>query len=76
MYGANLSFRQLDHYLEFMIKTSLLEKTTKSKREIYGTTDKGKDFLQQYHEIKTLLTAKDTNYPDNIKEAPMQLLRS
>jgi len=76
MYGANLSFRQLDSYLEFLISRSLLEKNTRSEREIYETTDKGKNFLQQYHEIKTLLTAEDTNYPDGIKEAPMQFLRS
>jgi len=75
MYGANLSFRQLDHYLEFMISRSLLEKTTRSEKEMYETTDKGKNFLQQYDQIKTLLTAENTNYPDSLKEAPMQFLR-
>ena len=76
MYGANLSFRQLDNYLEFMIGSSLLEKTTNSERDVYETTDKGKNFLQQYRQIETLLTAEDTNYPDGTKEVPMQFLRS
>ena len=76
MYGANLSFRQLENYLDLMIKNSLLEKTVRIERETYETTDKGKNFLQQYHEIRALLTAEDNDYADGIKEAPVQLLRS
>jgi len=75
MYGANLSFRQLENYLEFMTSRSLLEKITRTEKETYETTDKGKDFLQQYHEIKALLTAEDDDYADGLK-APVQLLRS
>ncbi len=76
MYGANLSFKQLENYLEFTIESNLLEKTMGIKRETYETTDKGKSFLQQYHEIKALLTAEENDYADGIKEAPLQLLRS
>jgi len=76
MYRANLSFRQLGNYLEFMVNSSLLEKTVRIERETYETTDKGKNFLQQYHEIKALLTAEDNDYADGIKEAPLQLLQS
>ena len=76
MYGANLSFKQLENYLEFMIDSSLLEKTVRTEKKTYETTDKGKNFLQQYHEIKALLTAEDNDYADGIKEAPLQLLRS
>ncbi len=77
MYGANLSFRQLDNYLALLSEISLLEKSMESQREIYKTTDRGRNFLQHYYEIKELLTSKDeNNHKRGIKEPPLQLLQS
>jgi predicted transcriptional regulator len=74
MYGANLSFRQLENYLDLMMESSLLEKTVNVDGATYETTHKGQNFLQQYHEIKALLTTEDNDYEDRIKEVPLQSL--
>jgi predicted transcriptional regulator len=55
MYRANLSFTQLNEYLDFMLKTDLLQKVHTNEREVYRATDKGLDFLQRYREIMGLL---------------------
>lgn len=55
MYRANLSFSQLNKYLDFMLKISFLEKIEVTDREIYRATDKGMDFLQRYNYILEFL---------------------
>ena len=47
MYRANLSFTQLNDYLRFMLKISLLEKVLRNDRDTYRATDKGLDFIQR-----------------------------
>lgn len=65
MYGANLSFAQLNEYLTLVIDLNLLEVVKTSERTIYKTTEKGLRFLQSYREIMELLSKenklKDTN---------------
>jgi len=51
MYRANLSFTQLNGYLNFMLKNELLEKVLLNDKEIYKSTKKGLDILQHYREI-------------------------
>src|SRR3972149_9903619 len=67
MYRANLSFTQLNDYLRFMLRISLLEKILVNDKDMYKTTDKGLDFLQRYHEINELLKTNDGGYKNNIK---------
>ena len=55
MYRANLSFAQLNDYLGFMLKTSLLNKVSENDKAIYRATTKGLDFLQHYYELRRLL---------------------
>lgn len=76
MYRANLSFTQLNDYLRFMLKISLLDKVRENDKETYRATDKGLDFLQRYREITELLkTEEDNNGKNGIRIPPQHLLR-
>jgi predicted transcriptional regulator len=75
MYRANLSFTQLNDYLKFMLKISLLDKTSENDKEIYKATEKGIDFLQRYREIAELLKTESDNYKNNVKIPPPHLLK-
>jgi predicted transcriptional regulator len=76
MYRANLSFTQLNDYLGFMLKISLLNKVSENNKDIYRATMKGMDFLERYHEIVELLKTEENNgRNNNIKIPPPHLLR-
>ena len=75
MYRANLSFTQLNGYLNFMLKISLLEKILQNDKETYKATDKGMEFLQRYREITELLKTEGNNYKNNVKIPPPHLLK-
>ena len=55
MYRANLSFAQLNEYLNFLIKRELLKVNADNKRTFYKTTSKGVKYLENYEEISNLL---------------------
>jgi predicted transcriptional regulator len=76
MYRANLSFTQLNDYLGFMLKISLLNKVSENDKDIYRATMKGMDFLQRYHEIVELLKTEENNgRNNNIRIPPPHLLK-
>jgi predicted transcriptional regulator len=76
MYRANLSFTQLNDYLRFMLKISLLEKVLMNDRDIYRATVKGLDFLQRYNEITELIKSEEeSNGKNGIKIPPQHLLK-
>jgi len=75
MYRANLSFTQLNDYLGFMLKISLMDKTVENDREVYKSTEKGQDFLQRYREINELLKDESNGYKNNVKIPPSHLLK-
>jgi predicted transcriptional regulator len=76
MYRANLSFTQLNDYLGFMLKISLLNKVSENDKDIYRASMKGMDFLQRYHEIAELLKTEENNSRNNnIKIPPPHLLK-
>jgi len=76
MYRANLSFTQLNNYLQFMLKISLLEKVEVNDKDVYKATDKGLNFLQRYHEINELLrTEEESNGKNHVKIPPSHLLK-
>lgn len=74
MYKANLSFAQLNEYLKFMLKTSLLNKFIANGKEIYGSTKKGEDFLHRHFELTELLKDSD-NSKNRVKVPPANLLK-
>jgi predicted transcriptional regulator len=78
MYKANLSFVQLTEYIEYMLKTRLLDKLDINMKDVYVATEKGIDFLQKHAELTALLndengTAK--NGRNGVKIPPQSLLR-
>jgi len=59
MYRANLSFTQLNDYLNFMLKNGLLAIHNINHKDVYIATEKGMDFLQRYREITELLRSEE-----------------
>jgi predicted transcriptional regulator len=60
MYQCNLSFRQLNAYLEFLtdmgfLENSALKTENKDDPQLFKTTRKGNDFVKAYHNLKALL---------------------
>ncbi len=55
MFKANLSFSQLNQYLEFLSNSALLRKTTFNGKEVYRATEKGLEFLEKQQEAIDLL---------------------
>lgn len=57
MYQCNLSFRQLKHYLNFMLRKGLLRGVVQdgdSNPGLFEVTDKGRKFLKAYKSLKAL----------------------
>ena len=52
MYGTNLSWKMLQHYLSYMQDHGLLEVKNESTK--YVTTGRGKDFVSKWNELKEL----------------------
>lgn len=75
MYKANLSFAQLNEYLKFMLKISLLERVKNRGKDVYIATEKGLDFLQRQSEINELLKGEDEHPRNGAKIPPPNLLR-
>jgi predicted transcriptional regulator len=55
MYRANLSFAQLNEYLNFLLRRELLKVNADNKKTLYKTTSKGVKYLKNYEEISNLL---------------------
>ncbi|UCE95186.1 MAG: hypothetical protein JSV51_05475 [Candidatus Bathyarchaeota archaeon] len=59
MYKCNLSFRQLETYLGFLLKKDLLRvfiKSESSSSRFFETTERGVDFLRAYRNLAALMT--------------------
>jgi predicted transcriptional regulator len=63
MYGASLSFSQLEDYLSFLLSANLLKVVDNPRRPLYKTTNKGLQYLQCYMEIGELLKKEKENIP-------------
>jgi predicted transcriptional regulator len=57
MYRANLSFSQLNEYLDFLLITDLLRQSNNAGKEVYLITERGMDFLQRHKELTEMLKA-------------------
>jgi predicted transcriptional regulator len=73
MYRANLSFEQLNEYLEFMTNLDLLEKLAVKRKDLYRATRKGADFAIRYDEITQLLRIEESK--SGIKVPPESMLK-
>jgi len=52
MYKANLSYKQMKLYLNELIKNKLIEQNTEDKKTKIRITKKGRDFSNQYAQMK------------------------
>ena len=77
MYKANLSFAQLNEYIDYMLKTGLLEKLDVNRKEVYVATAKGLDFVQKHAELAIMLEDENGNleHRNGAKFPPQNLLR-
>jgi len=61
MYKCNLSFKQLQVYMDLLIDRGLLktmlEKEGNNDKEVFETTVKGEAFLHAYRNLNALLSA-------------------
>jgi len=56
VYKANLNFRQVQKYLDFLIGKGLMElNVSRGKKKSYRTTEKGKAFIKRYRETVELI---------------------
>jgi predicted transcriptional regulator len=52
MYKCNLNSKQVQDYLELLLKFQLIEKIdSATSRSVYQTTDRGKRFIRAYAEL-------------------------
>jgi len=56
---ANLSFTNVNDYLNFLLGRRMLEKVSKKEKEIYTTTSTGIEFLQVYHELRDIMKKEE-----------------
>ncbi len=60
MYHCNLSFKQLEQYLSFMLKNEFLQKSSKLDNEsatnVFEVTEKGREFMRAYESLEALMT--------------------
>ncbi|MGC8912227.1 MAG: winged helix-turn-helix domain-containing protein [Nitrososphaeria archaeon] len=54
VYKANLNFKQVEKFLDFLIKKGLLS-VSSNKRKRYRTTEKGKEFIKRYRKTVELI---------------------
>jgi len=62
MYRANLSFAQLNEYLNFLTKMDFLKIQNENKKNTYRTTTKGDRYLEKYKDISNLLGENERGY--------------
>ena len=55
MYRCNLSFKQLQKYLEFLIHIGFLGVKNVNDKDFYQITEKGQNFLKEFQNVKNLL---------------------
>ena len=60
MFKGNLSFSQLNQYLDLLSQTGLLEKSLINGKELYRSSEKGLEFMQKQCQIINLIN-KDLN---------------
>ena len=72
MYKANLSFSQLNEYLNFLVSLNLLECKQAGGKTFYKTTEKGIKYLDNYKEMLQLLK----NTKNNVKKLPINYINN
>ncbi len=72
MYRANLSYEQIVYYLRELQGKGLLEQREEEGNTVYGTTERGREFLGHYSQVAELMREQE-KYPKQ-EEQGMPLL--
>lgn len=56
VYKANLNFKQVQKFLDFLAKKGLISVVSSNRRKQYQTTEKGKEFVKRYRKIIELIS--------------------
>ena len=56
MYGAALSYAQLQMYLRLLQESGLIGKINEDGKDFWLITSKGREYLQAYEAVKKILT--------------------
>jgi predicted transcriptional regulator len=71
MYKGNLSYQQLDLYLNFILKNGLLEERFVDDTRLYFITEKGMEFLRLFEDMHNLILPVKPQAPQSApKTAP------
>jgi len=60
IYHCNINFIMFQKYLEVLIASGLLEISNNETRDLFITTEKGKDFIEYYRHLMGLIVNKQT----------------
>ena len=55
MYQANLSYAQLQRYLDYLVKVSLLEMKNVNEEDLYVATEKGLDLIEKFKKLTSII---------------------
>ncbi len=66
MLRANLGYEQLCYYLPHLINSGLVTQVIVAGSVIYRTTDNGREFLKNYHNIMNLIAQEKVNSAQTI----------
>ena len=68
MYKSNISFTQLNRYLNELIEKGLLKRTIVHGEEVihYITTEKGRKFIELFAKMQEAMNVKDLAYPNEL----------
>ena len=55
MHGANLNYKQLKQYMEFLVEKKLLRVSETDSKKRYKTTSRGIELLKEYEKIQKWL---------------------
>ena len=68
MYQANLSYDQLNEYLDFLVGSGLISKMPEENYEgayLYKATEKGREFLRIYSSLQKILSHSNEMFEDD-----------
>lgn len=68
MREVNLSFRQTNEYLAFLLDVKMIEVTTNAGKKYYSTTKKGEKYLRSWERIKGLLVMEGLTLIEKFRE--------
>jgi predicted transcriptional regulator len=61
MFRANLSFSQLNEYLEFLLDHNLIKIVSEDGHTVYKPTEKGLEFMEMQQQVIGMLNDKSKN---------------